>query len=173
MRLLFVVLCFGLCFTSCQNEGASASTTEKSVKEIKADSKIDNSKVVRNPVNAEGPIDTVNVAKMVFDEEEFNYGTVKQGDVVQHSFSFTNTGKVPLIISNARSTCGCTVPEKPDGPIAPGEKGVIKVKFNTRGKSNRQEKPIIITANTYPKETKTYIKGFVEVPAKPKTAAKN
>src|SRR5215204_6765023 len=61
-----------------------------------------------------------------FNEEEFNFGTIKQGESITHNFEFTNTGKEPLIISNAAGSCGCTVPEWPKEPIAPGAKAVIK-----------------------------------------------
>jgi len=172
MRALWIASILSLALLSCNEDGSSTSKAEKTVEEIKAESKINNSKIVRNPISADQPEDTVNVAKMTFEQEDFDFGTVQEGDVVEHFYSFTNTGIVPLVISNARSTCGCTVPEKPDGPIAPGESSVIKVKFNTKGKLKRQEKPVIITANTYPKETKVYLRGFVEK-EEDKTASKN
>lgn len=60
-----------------------------------------------------------------------DYGTVIKGnDDGLRSFEFTNTGDAPLIISNVRSTCGCTVPSKPEAPIMPGKKGKIDVKYN-------------------------------------------
>ena len=61
-----------------------------------------------------------NQAAFKFAEEEFNFGTIMQGDQVKHDFEFTNTGKEPLIIANAAGSCGCTVPEWPKEPIAPG-----------------------------------------------------
>ena len=62
-------------------------------------------------------------AQMNFDRDEWDFGEINQGDVVEHSFEFTNTGKDPLIISNAKGSCGCTVPEWPRAPIPPGQKG--------------------------------------------------
>lgn len=171
--LVFFAICAVFLFMSCQNDGGNISKAEKTVEEIKAESKISNSQVVRNPVSANDPIDTVNVAKIKFDTPEgYDFGTVKEGTVVEHTFAFTNTGKIPLVISDARSTCGCTVPEKPQEPIAPGEKGEIKVKFNTKGKPNQQSKPIIITANTYPKESRVMLTGTVQ-PVKDEKVAKN
>jgi hypothetical protein len=82
--------------------------------------------------------------------------------VVEHTFAFTNTGKKPLLISNARSTCGCTVPDWPKEPIMPGKSGVIQVRFNTENKAKEQVKPVTITANTYPATNKVYLQGFVE-----------
>lgn len=160
MRGIFILL-VGIClFAACQNDAGSA--TEKSVEEIQSESKITNSSIVRNPVSANEPEDTVNVAKMVFEEESFDFGEVNEGDVVEHVYKFTNTGKVPLIINNARSTCGCTVPEWPKEPIAPGEGGEIAVRFNTKNKKNKQQKPVTITANTYPANTKVFLSGFVK-----------
>ncbi|MEL6926599.1 MAG: DUF1573 domain-containing protein [Bacteroidota bacterium] len=173
MRVLLIVCLFAFGWTACGDDAGNMAGAEKTVEEIKAESKINNAKIVRNPVSADVPEDTVNVARMEFAQEDFDFGTITEGEVVEHVYTFTNTGKVPLVISNARSTCGCTVPEKPDGPVAPGETGEIKVKFNTKGKVNKQEKPIIITANTYPKETRVYLRGFVERKANDKTAATN
>ena len=79
----------------------------------------------------------------------FNFGTINEGDKVERSFKFINTGKKALVISNATASCGCTVPEKPEQPIKPGETGIIKVVFNSQGKEGHQEKTITVTANTF------------------------
>jgi len=69
--------------------------------------------------------------KIEFKEETINYGEVEKGkDNGIRIFEFTNTGDAPLLIKNAKSSCGCTVPEWPKEPIAPGEKGQIKVQYN-------------------------------------------
>lgn len=71
-------------------------------------------------------------AEIKFVTEEIDYGTIRQGADGVRVFEFTNTGKAPLIISDATSSCGCTVPSYPKNtPIAPGEKGKIEVKYNT------------------------------------------
>ena len=141
-------------FAACAND-----TESDSIDTIKTGGKI--SQIIRNPVNADGTVDTVNLAKMTFEESEYNFGEVKEGDVVKHIFKFTNTGKVPLLINNAKSTCGCTIPKWPKNFIEPGESGEIAVEFNTSGKSGFQEKPVTITANTYPSATRIYLRGFV------------
>ncbi len=162
-NLTFLALAFCLIFASCASEGGDASAKEKSVDEVANASKVTkNSDVVRNPVTADVPDDTINVAKLQFEEETYNYGKVKEGAPVEHIFKFKNVGKVPLIISQAKSTCGCTVPTFPKDPIPPGEGGEIAVKFNTKAKKGRQKKPVNITANTYPKLTTVYIDGEVE-----------
>ena len=121
-----------------------------------------NAAIIRNPVD-QGPdnVDTTNVARFNFEHTEYEFGTVRQGKMVNHKFKFTNSGQAPLIISGARSTCGCTVPSYPEAPIQPGESGVIEVAFDTENKRGRQRKPVTITANTYPASTTIYVSGEV------------
>lgn len=118
--------------------------------------------MVRNPITADLPLDSNKLARIEYAEPEFDFGEVNEGAVVEHQFQFTNTGKVPLTILNARSSCGCTIPEWPHDPIPPGGTGVITAKFNTKGKRAEQRKLIYITANTYPNETKVMVKGTVK-----------
>lgn len=109
------------------------------------------------PAPPTGPTTTIK-----FDEQEYNFGKVKSGDQVEHDYTFTNTGSEPLVISNAKGSCGCTVPEWPKEPIPPGGKGKIKVVFDSKGKTGPQTKTVTITANTDPPNTIIYIKGEVE-----------
>ncbi len=97
---------------------------------------------------------------MTFQETEYDFGTIDQGTNVEHLFKFTNTGDAPLVIVDAKSSCGCTVPEKPEGPIAPGEEGELLVKFNGSGK-NQVSKTVTITANTQAGKETIKIKAFV------------
>jgi hypothetical protein len=120
-----------------------------------------NADMIHNPATANLPTDTNNLARITFEQPEFNFGTVQEGEVVTHNFKFTNTGKIPLTILKARSSCGCTVPEWPDEPIPPGGTGEITAKFNTEGKLNEQTKTVTITANTYPNESKVKLTGMV------------
>jgi hypothetical protein len=145
-------LTFGL--TACSN-----TDTQKTVQHNNAPNGMTVADLIDNPVTADQPSDTVNVAKITFTEASFDFGKAKADEVVKHSFVFKNTGNVPLLIREARSTCGCTVPEFPKDPIPVGGSGEINVKFNTAGKDGRQKKPIIITANTFPTE-KEYV--FIE-----------
>ena len=148
-----VISLFGL-LLSCTQEGAdSQATAESGGSEIKD--------IIRMPVSAKDPVDSTNVAKFKFEEETYNFGTTREGNSVEHDYKFTNVGKVPLVIKDARSSCGCTVPEWPKDPIPPGAEGVISVKFNTAGKTENQTKPITITANTYPSKTVLRIEGYV------------
>jgi hypothetical protein len=159
---IIVLISIGL--VSCSDSQQPEAASEKSIEEIKMEGPIRNSDIIRNPVSAKEPIDTVNVAKIEFEETEHDFGVVGEGVIIEHVFKFTNTGKMPLIINSARSTCGCTVPEWPKDPIPPGEGGEISVRFNTKGKKNRQTKPVTITANTYPTTSKVFIKGEVKSP---------
>lgn len=70
-------------------------------------------------------------AKMTFEQETIDYGEIEKGADGVRIFKFTNTGDEPLIIEEVKSTCGCTVPKRPDGPIAPGASDEIQVKYNT------------------------------------------
>ena len=110
----------------------------------------------------EGPF-----AAFKFEGSHHDFGTINEGDVVTHIFKFTNTGEVPLIIKDAKGSCGCTVPNPPKEPIAVGETGEIEVKFNSNGKPNVQNKTVTITANTNPATTRLTIKATVT----PKSAA--
>ena len=80
----------------------------------------------------------------------YDFGTITEGESVTYNFRFKNTGNKPLVINSASASCGCTVPEKPEKPIMPGETGFLKVIFNSRGKSGHQEKAIIVSSNVKP-----------------------
>jgi len=96
-----------------------------------------------------------------FTEVAFDFGKIKQGASVTHNFTFINSGKSPLIISDATATCGCTKPEWPKTPVNPGEQGTIKVTFNSEGKAGLQDKMITVTANTNPAENMVHLVGEV------------
>lgn len=83
-------------------------------------------------------------AEMSFEEKEFDFGTIQQGATVTHEFKFKNTGGSELKITDAKGSCGCTVPEYPKEPVKPGESGTIKVSFNSAGKSGETEKTVTL-----------------------------
>jgi inner membrane protein involved in colicin E2 resistance len=82
------------------------------------------------------------------DKGEFDFGTIKEGDKVEHTFVIKNTGKTDLLIVNAQPSCGCTVPEWTKEPIQPGKTGEVKIVFNSTGKPGQQSKHINLTTNT-------------------------
>lgn len=98
---------------------------------------------------------------MTFDVLEHDFGIVEEGTKVSQVFTFTNTGEEPLILSDAKGSCGCTVPEWPRDPIAPGETASITVEFNTKNKRGKRNQKVTITANTNPPQTFVYLKGEV------------
>lgn len=91
----------------------------------------------------------------------FDFGNIQEGDTVQFNFRFKNTGSQPLIINGASSTCGCTIPDYPKKPIAPGQEGIVKVVFNSEGKMGKQFKPVFLEANTMPSHFVLSISGNV------------
>jgi Protein of unknown function (DUF1573) len=94
-------------------------------------------------------------------DSAYNFGEVTDGDKVEYSYRFRNTGKNPLIVSNAVASCGCTVPEKPEEPIKPGETGFLKVVFNSKGRVGEVHKTITVTSNAYPKFPELELTGHV------------
>lgn len=99
--------------------------------------------------------------RIVFEKTEHDFGRIKNGTPQETIFKFTNKGDAPLIITEASSSCGCTVPEKPEKPVLPNETAEIKVKFNGNGK-DLVTKSVTINANTEQGTHTLTIKAFVE-----------
>src|SRR5690554_5874193 len=97
---------------------------------------------------------------ITFEESTYDFGTISRGTRVEHLFKFKNTGDAPLMIVNAKSSCGCTVPEYTKEPVAPGESGELLVKFNGAGQ-NQVSKTVTITTNTKAGVETLTIKAFV------------
>ncbi len=87
-------------------------------------------------------------AVMAFAEKSHDFGDIKQGEKVSHTFRFTNNGNKPLIISNVSTTCGCTVSNWTKEPVAPGKTGEVAATFDSTGKLNKQRKVITIHSNS-------------------------
>lgn len=105
------------------------------------------------------------VAEITFESLEHDYGNIYKGDNGECEFVFKNTGKAPLQITNARASCGCTVPSWPREPIAPGKKSVIKVKYDTN-RLGTINKSITVTSNAVNNSVVLHIKGSIsEKPA--------
>ncbi len=88
-----------------------------------------------------------------FQSASHDFGNINQDSENRHVFTFTNTGSEPLIIENAKGSCGCTVPQYPKEPISPGETGEIEVVYKPGKQKNQQSKTVTITANTEPRTT--------------------
>ncbi len=96
-----------------------------------------------------------------FIESTFDFGTIESGAVVIHVFTFTNIGEEPLILTSAKGSCGCTVPQWPREPLAPGETASITVEFNSKNKAGKRNQRVTISANTNPAESFIYLTGEV------------
>jgi hypothetical protein len=129
-QLFYILICTGLLATAC-NSKAAKENQEHTAASIPGDT-------------------TQGFPEMTFEQTVHNFGEITQGEKVEYAFKFTNTGKKDLLIQNAVSSCGCTVPEWPREPVKPGESGYLKVVFDSHGKEGYTEKEISIKANTDP-----------------------
>ncbi|MCX6278839.1 MAG: DUF1573 domain-containing protein [Bacteroidetes bacterium] len=148
-------LCFLLFFiilSGCQTQGVNNES------QISAD-------VVNNPNSASGSSDKGVLPVIKFEETEHDFGRILEGETVSIDFSFTNSGKSDLLLAEASASCGCTIPSYPKAPIRPGEKGIVKVTFNSQGRRGFQTKNIIVVSNTQPNTTILRIKAQVVNPA--------
>lgn len=155
-----------LAMTSC-GEGAGSTenaSVEGEVTGAEAGENDDESTML-TPANVE------KVTSMSFAEEAFEFGDITQGEKVDHTFKFTNTGENDLVIVSAKGSCGCTIPKWPKEPIAPGAEGEIYVVFNSEGKRGKQTKQVSIVANTEPATSTLRISGNVIAPEGDEAAA--
>ena len=141
MKFFFAFLLAGMGFIACKNNDKKATGNQSSMDSIamqKADSL------------ANLPIDTANNTTIQWLDSTFlDLGKREEGKSVDISFRFKNTGTKSLVIKNVTAQCGCTIPEKPEKPFAPGEEGVIKAKYNGSGHGETR-KEVYVTANTNP-----------------------
>jgi len=112
-------------------------------------------------------------AKIEFAKETHDYGKIKNGADPYCSFEFKNTGDAPLIISDAKGSCGCTVPEWPKEPIAPGAKAIIKVRYDTKREGVISKNVTIMSNAVNAPEKVIYITGEVIGAPAPVEPAKN
>ena len=109
---------------------------------------------------AQEPVITSTQDSIVFEKITHDYGTIEQGGDGNTEFKFTNKGKSPLVLSNVKASCGCTVPEWPKEPILPGKSGSIKVKYNTAN-AGTFGKTITVNSNAINSTVVLSIKGVV------------
>ena len=145
-HLIFVAVLAMMALSSCNDKGNGQLSTD----------------LVTNPKSA---TDSSNKqAAITFETDTHDFGTVLQGEVVTYSFHFTNTGNMPLIISSVKSSCGCTVGDYPRQPIAPGDKGAIKVTYDSKGHHGFQSRVLTVMSNTIPAKNTLRIKTIVKTP---------
>jgi Protein of unknown function (DUF1573) len=140
MKPLFLIAIAAIAFTSC---------------DIKRKDKIadDQSKALEQ---AKKDTTTVQII-----DSAYNFGKVTDGELVEYSYRFKNSGSKPLVVTDANASCGCTVPEKPEKPIMPGEMGFIKIVFNSKGRVGEAHKTITVHSNAKPDFPLLELKGLV------------
>ncbi len=154
--LLVTAILLGL--TSCVDN------TEEANKVVEGKDDLLSTDMVNNPHSAEG-VDTVKMNElptMDFKDTVHNFGNMHDGEVSTYDFIFENNGQSPLIISSAKGSCGCTVPDYPRKPVAPGETGVMNVQFDSKDKHGHVEKSVTITTNSKRGVHMLYIKADVQ-----------
>ena len=131
-----------------------------------SDDKAMTTDLVASPLTANQSAKTVAVPVVEMKETSFDFGEMQQGESVTHDFVLKNTGEADLIISAAKGSCGCTVPQWPKAPISQGEEATIKVTFNSAGKSGKQNKTVTLVTKAIPNTKVLTINGNVIVPKK-------
>jgi len=131
-KITLLLAIIAIAFVSCK-EDASKKINKQNVEKAKKQNKVG---------SEDAPV--VEFAELVHD-----FGSINEGDVVETTFKFKNTGKSELIITKIKGSCGCTVPSNWDRkPIMPGQESDFTVKFNSKGKPNKQQKTVTVTCNT-------------------------
>jgi hypothetical protein len=155
-KLGFLFIISLLCFTACNQQ--------EQTKEQEQKDGLLPTDLVNNPRSAENTDSNAFAALPVmnFKDTVYDFGTIKEGELVSGEFEFTNTGKTPLIVSSANASCGCTVADFPREPLAPGKSSVIKVRFNSEGKKGHQEKTVTLTTNSVRGVRTLFMKGEVK-----------
>ena len=150
MKRIFVLALVAISFASCQNAAKTNGATGTGIESAAVAGATGDTAVPEGEA-----------AVMDFEKGNYDFGKITQGEKVSYSYKFKNSGKSPLIISNATATCGCTIPETPKEPILPGAEGVIKVVFNSAGKMGMQDKVITVTSNANPNVNTVHLVGEV------------
>jgi len=102
-------------------------------------------------------------AKIEFSEEEYDFKTINEGEVVAHTYKFKNVGGTDLIISSINASCGCTAAKWDNKPVAPGAESQVEVEFDSKGRQGSQYKTVTITANTEQRRHELKITGWVKI----------
>ncbi len=112
--------------------------------------------IATKPVQEVKDPTTVQIIDSIYD-----FGKTTEGEIVEFSYRFKNTGNNPLVVTEAHASCGCTIPEKPEKPILPGEIGYIKVKFNSENRPGETHKTVTVNSNANPPFPQLLLKGTV------------
>ena len=120
--------------------------------------------IVHNPNTAGSELMENKLPVLEIKEDIFDFGLITQGESVSHEFKLKNIGNGPLLISSAKGSCGCTVPEWPKNPIPVGKEERLRVTFNSAGRQGVQKKTVTLQSNTIPNTRVITIKGTVVIP---------
>ncbi len=101
-----------------------------------------------NAKQTEQVLQEITVVQII--DSAYNFGKITDGEKVEYSYRFKNIGTKPLVIIDASASCGCTIPQKPEKPILPGETGFIKIVFDSKGRVGAAHKTITVTSNAQP-----------------------
>lgn len=168
---VLMIFAFAAVFTSCKDRNAEKKIAELESRLAELEGKKTPGPSSATPTPAtqalrdekpEGPL-----PKFEFEKVEHDFGTITEGQVVEYTYKFKNTGEAPLIIQAAQGSCGCTASDWTKTPIPVGGTGFVTAKFDSNGKPNIQNKTVTVTANTWPKQTVLRFKAMVT----PKAAA--
>jgi hypothetical protein len=130
-RTLAMFAIASLVLTSCKKENAALRIDEAAAKKAEL-----------------AHADAGKMAAIKWENADHDFGTINEGDKVEHVYKFTNTGTADLVISNVKASCGCTVPSYTEAPVKPGQSGEVKATFDSTGKPGAQQKTITVTLNT-------------------------
>ena len=106
-------------------------------------------------------MDSLQETSVTLIDSVYDFGKISEGEMVEFNYRFKNSGNKPLVVSNVSASCGCTVPEKPEAPVQPGETGYIKVKFNSDKRVGEAHKTITVQSNANPAFPELLLKGIV------------
>ena len=147
LKAYYPLLLFGLSLLSACKKQSAETESKLSAKEL-----------ITNPYDS---TDNTKAPVIAFSYTKYDFGKIITGDKVNHTFRFKNIGKSPLIIESAVSSCGCTVPQFSNKPVAPGDSGTVQVQFDSNGKLGQQTRTVTLVTNTNPSRIMLTLNGNV------------
>ena len=121
------------------------------------DNRVLSTDIIQNSLTASGEVKSEGLPEISFDKSVHDFGAIIEGEVVEYTFNYTNTGGSDLVLTKVSASCGCTIPKYDTKPVAPGEKGKIVVAFNSENRKGNQNKTVKVLANTQPNLTELTI----------------
>ena len=164
---LLVVIAAALVYLAINRSGGASTSTAATAQVANASTPATPANPAAKPVDpmaqaTQAAIDNRPKTTVAFGTYEHDFGNIKQDSENKFVFTFTNTGKEPMIIESATGSCGCTVPSYPKEPVPPGGTGQIDVVYKPGKQENAQQKQVTVVANTEPKQTILRIKANVQ-----------